>query len=285
MAKPKQIYLWIAIGGIVWLGMSLPVLTEETAAPLPAVQASAPSQALPATPIFRSPVVAGADLSGYFDHNDTRRKVTFYNGRTSAPENGFLFTCADFDEISPAAGSAWIGCEAATNDEATCPNDQELWYDNHNGLDYEYDPNWHTGSTCDRARFVDNPAPPVQAPATGYVDFVGEDHPFNGNFIRLYHDLNGDGNFYNDGLRSYYLHFADNGIVVDEGTVVQEGELLGYGGMTGLSWTPHLHFEVQRHTEEGWLPVDPFGWTGPGPDPWPVPNHPLWQPEAASESQ
>ncbi len=43
------------------------------------------------------------------------------------------------------------------------------------------------------------------------------EQPNNGNYIRLYHDLNGDGNYYNDNLRSYYLHFADNGILVDEG--------------------------------------------------------------------
>ncbi len=283
MKKIGQFYVWITIGGLIWLGLGLVNLAGISAA-LASRPSLADSQTLPATPVFRYPVVEGADLSGYFDHDDRARVVTFYDGRTSPVEHGFLFTCPDFDDISPGVGSAWIGCEIGTNDEESCPNDQELWYDNHNGLDYEYESNWHTGSTCDRTSF-ENSAPPVYAPAAGYVDFVGENHPFNGNFIRLYHDLNKDGNFYNDGLRSYYLHFADNGIVVDEGTVVEAGDLLGYGGMTGLSWTPHLHFEVHRRTEEGWFPVDPFGWTGSTPDPWPAPNHPLWVDQPASTSQ
>jgi murein DD-endopeptidase MepM/ murein hydrolase activator NlpD len=126
------------------------------------------------------------------------------------------------------------------------------------------------------SRFEDL-TPPIYAPAAGLVDYVGEDHPFNGNFIRLYHDLNEDGDYYNDGLRSYYLHFAHNGIVVDEGDTVAEGDLLGYGGMTGLTWTPHLHFQVERQTEKGWQPVDPFGWIDlSNQDPWLVSNHLLW---------
>jgi murein DD-endopeptidase MepM/ murein hydrolase activator NlpD len=174
-------------------------------------------------------------------------------------------------------GNTWVGCDTAATDEAACPNGQELWYDNHQGIDYEYTPNWHTGASCDPGRFESTPNPPVYAPAPGLVDWVEDDHPFNGTFLRLYHDLNEDGNYYNDGLRSYYLHFAPNGIVVDVGQPVEAGELLGYGGMSGLAWTPHLHFEVQRQTEEGWLPVDPFGWTGSAEDdPWPVPNHRLW---------
>ncbi len=278
----EQIFLWLFVGAMLWVGAkSTSSAAQSDNSPLP--QTAAHPQALAATPVFHYPVVEEAEISGYFDHNATPQVVTFYNDRSSKPGVGFLFTCAALDDTAPGAGNTWVGCEIATNGEVNCPNDRELWYDNHRGLDYEYAPNWHTGSQCDPARF-DNLNPPIYAPAPGLVDFVGENHPFNGNFILLYHDLNGDRNFYNDGLRSYYLHFADNGIVVDEGGVVQAGDLLGYGGMTGLAWTPHLHFEVQRRTESGWQPVDPYGWTSSTKDPWTVPNHPLWNENIASNT-
>lgn len=221
------------------------------------------------TPVFDYPVVEDAEISGYFDHDPEDRRIVFFDGRASQPEEGFAFSC-------PEVGGAWIGCEDSVTGEAACADERELWYDNHHGIDFEYLPNWHTGASCDRDRFAEINVM-VTAPAPGIVDFVGEGDPYNGNYIRLYHDLDGDGNYYNDGLRSYYLHLADNGIVVDEGDILEAGDQLGYGGATGLSWTPHLHFEVQKRTDLGWVSVDPFGWQGPNPDPWYVPNHLLWQ--------
>lgn len=275
MKHTEHILLGLIIGAMFLLGAKhLPLAAGSNTAHLP--QAVPPFQALAATPVFRDPVVAGAEISSYFDHDDTAQVVTFYDNRTSKSNAGFLFTCPAIDEVTPGAGDSWVGCEVDAGDETACPNTEELWYDNHHGIDYEYDAGWYTGAQCDPDRFG-NVNPPVYAPAQGLVEFIGENHPFNGNFILLYHDLNGDGNFYNDGLRSYYLHFADGGIFVDEGQIIQEGDLLGYGGMTGLAWTPHLHFEVQRQTESGWQPVDPYGWAGAGDDPWLVPNFPLWQ--------
>lgn len=221
--------------------------------------------------IFRFPVVEDAEISGYFDHDPASQRIAFYDGRTSTASSGFAFSC-------PAVGGAWIGCAEGASDEAACANEHELWYDNHHGIDFEYSPDWHTGDSCDLGKFG-NISPLIYAPAAGVVDFVGEDDPYNGNYIRLYHDLNGDGNYYNDGLRSYYLHFADDGILVDEGQILATGEPLGYGGATGLAWTPHLHFEVQQRTDIGWVAVDPFGWVANEEDPWYVPSVPLWMEE------
>lgn len=226
-------------------------------------------QVLPPTPVFRYPVVADAEISGYFDHDPASQSITFFDGRASQPEDGFSFSC-------PVIGGAWVGCEDSATNETSCANERELWYDNHRGIDFEYLPDWHTGASCDPDKF--GPITIViYAPAAGIVDYVGENHPYNGNYIRLYHDLDGDGNYYNDGLRSYYLHFANDGIVVDEGDILEAGDQLGFGGATGLAWTPHLHFEVQKRTDLGWISVDPFGWLGPEDDPWYVPNHLLWQ--------
>lgn len=235
-----------------------------------ATQPTEPSNGQNSTsmPIFRFPVVADAEISGYFDHDPASQSIAFYDGRNSTGANGFTFSC-------PAVGGAWVGCADAATGEAACADTRELWYDNHHGIDFEYSPNWRTGDSCDLDKFG-TISPLVYAPATGLVDFVGEGDPYNGNYIRLYHDLNGDGNYYNDGLRSYYLHFADNGILVDEGQILAAGDVLGYGGATGLAWTPHLHFEVQQRSDVGWVAVDPFGWQGEEVDPWYVPSKLLW---------
>lgn len=227
------------------------------------------SNALAQRPIFNFPVVPDAEISSYFDHDPASSSIIFYNGVSSMGNSGYLFSC-------PGVGQAWVGCATDASGEVACPNDQELWYDNHHGIDFEYSPEWHTGDTCNLDKFGDI-SPLIYAPAAGIVDFVGLNDLYNGNFIRLYHDLNGDGNYYNDNLRSYYLHFADNGILVDEGDIVAAGDELGYGGSTGFSWTPHLHFEVQQRTDLGWIAVDPFGWFGEGDDPWHVPSESLWR--------
>jgi murein DD-endopeptidase MepM/ murein hydrolase activator NlpD len=280
MGNYKQI-MWIVLGVGLWLGTNLTTLLADEQMKAPSLLVLE-AQALPPTPIFNYPVVEDTQISSYFDHNATAQQVTFYNNRSS--QSGFTFSCPAFDDIAPGVGNVWVGCEGGTDNEANCDNTQELWYDNHRGTDFEYAANWHTGPACDMARF-EVITPEIYAPAAGLVDLVGEGHPFNGNFIRLYHDLNGDGNYYNDGLRSYYLHFANNGIAVDEGDIIQAGDLLGYGGMTGLTWTPHLHFEVQLYTAKGWQPVDPFGWTGPaGGDPWIVPNALLWVDQAQASA-
>ncbi|MCX7607916.1 MAG: peptidoglycan DD-metalloendopeptidase family protein, partial [Anaerolineales bacterium] len=44
------------------------------------------------------------------------------------------------------------------------------------------------------------------------------------------------------------------------------GEIIGYSGNTGNSSGPHLHFRVSDPTNRA---VDPYGWIGEGPDPWP----------------
>lgn len=226
------------------------------------------AQSAAATAIFSFPVVPDAEISGYFDHDPASQQIAFYDGRISTSGHGFTFSC-------PAVGGAWVGCTDAATGEAACADENELWYDNHYGVDFEYSPDWRTGDSCDLDKFG-TISPLIYAPAAGIVDFVGEDDPYNGNYIRLYHDLDGDGNYYNDGLRSYYLHFADNGILVDEGQVLAAGDVLGYGGATGLAWTPHLHFEVHQRFDSGWVAVDPYGWQGTDADPWYVPSQMLW---------
>ncbi len=228
-----------------------------------------------AMPIFRSPVVPGATISGYFDHNSARGVVTFYDGYTNPSGAGFYFSCS-----SPAMYD-WVGCIDAVTGESACDNSRELWYDNHHGTDYEYAPNWHTGARCDPGRFS-GITMPVHAPARGKVFMAGYDpnRPANGWHIRMKHDVNNNGNFDDDNLRSVYLHFTANALAVVPGQVVDEGQYLGLGGSTGYSSSPHLHFEVQRsadYFQSTYWPVDPFGWQGSGSDPWPHANQALFR--------
>lgn len=80
------------------------------------------------------------------------------------------------------------------------------------------------------------------------------------------------------------LHLQDVAVVV--GDPVVAGQLIGHSGNTGCSSGPHLHFAVTRvtGTDHRGYAVDPFGWSGTGPDPrddlgyssgW------MWRPDAA----
>lgn len=80
--------------------------------------------------------------------------------------------------------------------------------------------------------------------STFYISCDG--NPLIGNHVIIEHA---------DGLESLYWHFKKDSIQVQVGDKVKCGEVLGLVGSSGVSFAPHLHFEV--HLEEGsW--VDPF---------------------------
>lgn len=64
---------------------------------------------------------------------------------------------------------------------------------------------------------------------------------------------------------TWYLHLSK--VAVKPNQVVEAGDVIGWSGNTGCSSGPHLHFAVQQRTPDGIVHVDPYGWTGSGPDP------------------
>lgn len=69
----------------------------------------------------------------------------------------------------------------------------------------------------------------VEADASGnkFVVIRHENVPYNGKTVDLY---------------SGYLHLSE--IVVAEGSKIRKGEMLGRVGITGITTTPHLHFQI-----------------------------------------
>jgi peptidase M23-like protein len=65
--------------------------------------------------------------------------------------------------------------------------------------------------------------------------------------------------------RTAYFH--NNKLFVYPGQHVSRGQLIALSGSTGNSTGPHVHFEV-RDLMVSWHSIDPYGWTGPGQDPW-----------------
>lgn len=62
-----------------------------------------------------------------------------------------------------------------------------------------------------------------------------------GNYIIIFHE---------DGTYATYVHFRQNGSLVQPGQQVTAGTPIGYSGNTGWSSGPHLHFEVDMPSEQ-----------------------------------
>ena len=90
---------------------------------------------------------------------------------------------------------------------------------------------------------------PLYAAADGVVLKSGPNGGF-GNFVLIGHNAEVGGKYVTTG----YAH--QSRIIVKVGQKVRRGQLIGYVGSTGLSTTPHLHFEVRL---DG-VPVDPMNY-------------------------
>ena len=71
-------------------------------------------------------------------------------------------------------------------------------------------------------------------------DEGGPDEKFmdKGNWVEISHE---------NGEHSFYEHFMFKGIFVKTGDKVKRGHALGVNGITGFTFSSHLHFEVRRY--------------------------------------
>jgi murein DD-endopeptidase MepM/ murein hydrolase activator NlpD len=125
-----------------------------------------------------------------------------------------------------------------------------IYYDGHDGYDYGlyYEP--------------------VAAAAGGTVMLSGWAVPschscLSGLTIEINHG---------NGLLTYYGHLSR--LDVSVGQFVRRGQVIGLSGSTGTATGPHLHFGVYRIGGGG--PIDPYGWGGSYPDPYPKDVGDLW---------
>jgi murein DD-endopeptidase MepM/ murein hydrolase activator NlpD len=125
-----------------------------------------------------------------------------------------------------------------------------IYYDGHDGYDY--------GLTYE----------PIAAAAGGVVMLAGWAVPschscLSGLTVEINHG---------NGLLSYYGHMSN--IYVANGQSVRRGQVIGLSGMTGTATGPHLHFGIYHLNGGG--PVDPYGWSGSGADPYSKDVGDLW---------
>jgi murein DD-endopeptidase MepM/ murein hydrolase activator NlpD len=125
-----------------------------------------------------------------------------------------------------------------------------LYYDGHDGYDYGlyYEP--------------------VAAAAAGTVKIADWLDPYchtclSGLTIEITHG---------NGLLTFYGHLSQ--IFVQPGQKIRRGQVIGISGSTGSATGPHLHFGV--YYTNGGGPIDPYGWSGSSPDPWPKDLGNLW---------
>jgi murein DD-endopeptidase MepM/ murein hydrolase activator NlpD len=182
------------------------------------------------------------------------------------PFMGPHYVTSIFDHCSPDYGtngktcrydgsvaSAAVGGTDPTFDAgyARTPGQQDyLYYDGHDGYDY--------GLTYE----------PIAAAAGGVVILSGWAVPschscLSGLTIEIGHS---------NGLLTYYGHLSQ--LYVAVGQQVRRGQVIGLSGMTGTATGPHLHFGV--YYTNGGGPVDPYGWSGSYPDPYPRDLGDLW---------
>jgi murein DD-endopeptidase MepM/ murein hydrolase activator NlpD len=86
---------------------------------------------------------------------------------------------------------------------------------------------------------------PVVSIANGVVVKVKNLETGDGKYVIIRHD-NVEINGVKETLYSGYEHLSE--IIAIEGNKIKRGEVLGKVGMTGITTTPHLHFQIDRES-------------------------------------
>jgi murein DD-endopeptidase MepM/ murein hydrolase activator NlpD len=182
-------------------------------------------------------------INSVFDHSMTApytadQVVIAYTGETGRSQYGQ-------DYVTTINGQALYGFKNSTASNFTANGHYSgggspsyLYYDGHPGIDFKTKDQNADGRIN------------VLAAASGIAHVVVESAY---NTIYIDHE---------NGYTTYYLHLSQR--VVSEGSYVNQGAVIGISGDIGSTGNPHLHFEVKKNGIE----VDPYGWSGSGPDPY-----------------
>jgi murein DD-endopeptidase MepM/ murein hydrolase activator NlpD len=190
----------------------------------------APASGAPALALFARPFVGDYRVLNYFDHD-------IPNGG-AVPSGGYQLT--------------WRG-------EHSIPGIHTGGYDGHTGIDW-----------------IMPVGTPLLAMADGLVLFAGETGPvycgltnetLPSTIVRIGHRASNDEVFV-----VVYNHMSQAEVRTNDRVVAgQQIGRSGASGCVGRDGTPHLHLETLRitNTNNGAAAsVDPYGWEGPGVDPW-----------------
>jgi murein DD-endopeptidase MepM/ murein hydrolase activator NlpD len=141
----------------------------------------------------------------------------------------------------------------------------ESWYDGHGGTDFRWD-------RQDEPIFAAAPGTVIDTVTICREGDVACGNDF-GNRVWIDHG---------NGYATVYAHLKT--VYVAKGTVISDpaAQPLGIMGNTGRSLGTHLHFGLyfDRNQDGRWTKeevVDPYGWAGPGADPWSSPSRYLWK--------
>jgi len=193
-----------------------------------------------------------APISTVFDHSmstpySKNRVVIAFTGETGNQTTAGGCDCYNKSDVLPfAINGNYTG-------DHNCGRANYLCYDGHPGFDYAV-ANKHVYAAADGI---------VHFPTS----FPGVSNAQAYNTIEIDHQ---------NGYKTYYLHL-NNRDPVSDGQYVTRGQLIGTSGNfdTQVTVGYHLHFEVQLNG----VPVDPYGWKGPGTDPYTrASSIDLWQP-------
>ena len=238
---------------VVPFGLLAAVLTVLTASPVHAAEPKMPGQKDVPYQQWWYP----AQLpTGALEEGNTPGRATSI-GFLTLPFTGPHYVTSIFDHCGPTyipdgMVCRWDGVRrlAGGIGESGPPTQEWLYYDGHDGWDYGlyYEP--------------------VLASADGVVTYADWNQPGcarcgYGQEVRIDHG---------NGLTTRYAHLSVIG--VRAGQHVARGQVIGTSGNTGSSTGEHLHWGV--YLTQGFVPVDAYGWAGPGPDPWPHDIGDLW---------
>jgi hypothetical protein len=231
--------------------------------------------------MYKTPYTA--KIVTVFDHSQSfgycaDGVVTAYNGeqglRSYGEADPVVYTCGLTGRKNPLFAFAQSGRKPfSINGQYVGEGGIYLNYDGHPGFDFQtidQDPSGKIPVLAAAAGTVVCTRVPSDCKDTKPVQYCTE----GPGEIKIDH---GNGYF------SIYLHLSLSQVSANQPVVA--GQQIGISGDTGVCGVPHLHFEVRNGTagstcpKQSCVPVDPYGWTGTGTDPY-LPravNVSLWQ--------